>query len=152
MIQILDHRKEEIAAAIVAVQIPAYRVEADLIGFDGIPALQDTPSAIMASNEYFVGYSEDGSLIGVISYESGEREIDICRLVVHPDHFRKGIASKLLRHVLELTALSDKQVVVSTGRDNGPAVAFYKRYGFVETGTREVAPGFFIANFELNKK
>ncbi|MDF2834943.1 MAG: family N-acetyltransferase [Paenibacillus sp.] len=145
MIKHLDHRNEQTADDIIAVQMPAYRVEAALIGFDGIPALQDTAESIKASNEEFVGYSEAGRLVGVIAYEAGDGEIDICRLVVHPDHFRKGVATKLLEHVLEHAA-AGKRAVVSTGRNNAPAIALYTRYGFIESGAIEVAPGFFIAN------
>lgn len=145
MIKQLDHRDEQTADDIIGVQMPAYRVEAALIGFDGIPALQDTAEVLMASNEEFVGYTEAGRLVGVISYETGEEEIDICRLVVHPDRFRRGIATKLLEYVLEHAA-EGKRAVVSTGRNNAPAIALYKRYGFIESGAIEVAPGFFIAN------
>jgi ribosomal protein S18 acetylase RimI-like enzyme len=145
MIKQLDHRNGQTAADIIAVQMPAYRVEAALIGFEGIPALRDTADSIMASNEVFVGFVEVGRLAGVIAYETGEEEVDICRLVVHPEYFRRGIAAKLLEHVLEHAA-AGRRTVVSTGKDNMPAISLYKRFGFVENGEVEAAPGFFIAN------
>jgi ribosomal protein S18 acetylase RimI-like enzyme len=61
--------------------------------------------------------------------------VDICRLVVHPRAHRRGIASKLL------DALPDGPQTVSTGSKNEPALALYRKRGFVEVGEREVAPG-----------
>ncbi|MHA6480753.1 GNAT family N-acetyltransferase [Paenibacillus sp. strain BS8-2] len=143
MITQLDHRNLSTAQEIIGVQIPAYLVEAAIIGFDGIPALQDTAELVSASSEDFVGCWEEDRLVGVISYETRDEEIDICRLVVHPDFFRRGIAARLLGHLLSHAAFG-KRTVVSTGRDNAPAIALYKRFGFSERGDFEVAPGFFI--------
>ncbi|MDQ6419543.1 GNAT family N-acetyltransferase [Paenibacillus sp. LHD-117] len=151
MIQRIEHRNMADAEAILAVQLPSYRVEAELIGFDGIPALKDTPESVMASEEEFVGFYEEGQLAGVISYAAEADEIDICRLVVHPDRFRRGIATKLLEHVLRHCA-AGKRAVVSTGAANEPAIALYKRYGFEEYGQLEVAPGFFITQLARDAK
>ncbi|MCY7784839.1 GNAT family N-acetyltransferase, partial [Bacillus sp. S20C3] len=91
MIEFLQHKEDVTAREIIAVQQPAYIKEAELIGFDGIPALQETAKDIQASREQFAGYRKDGRLIGVISYEKNMHHLTICRLVVHPDGFRKGI-------------------------------------------------------------
>lgn len=151
MIILLNHRNETTANDIIGVQLPAYRVEAALIEFDGIPALQDTTESLMTSNETFVGCLEEktGRLAGVISYEIGDEEVDICRLVVHPDYFRRGIATRLLQYVLQHAAVG-RVTVVSTGSRNEPAIALYKRHGFNKVGSVEVAPGFLISNLMRN--
>lgn len=41
MIEFLQHKEATIAREILAVQIPAYIKETEIIGFDGIPALQE---------------------------------------------------------------------------------------------------------------
>ena len=85
-----------IAREILAVQIPAYIKETEIIGFDGIPALQEKVKDIQASHERFAGYRKNGKLIGVISYEKNMHHLTICRLVVHPDGFRRpGYCSRL---------------------------------------------------------
>lgn len=42
MIQILFHQEEKVAEEILEIQLLAYKVEAELIEFDGIPQLQDS--------------------------------------------------------------------------------------------------------------
>ncbi|HET9655743.1 MAG TPA: GNAT family N-acetyltransferase, partial [Kineosporiaceae bacterium] len=68
--------------------------------------------------------------------------LDIERLVVHPDHFRRGHARALL------AALPPSPVtVVSTGRDNAPARALYLGLGFRPVGDAEVVPGLWVTRF-----
>ena len=39
IIKMLNHRRSDVAEAIVAVQRPAYAIEAELIGYDRMPGL-----------------------------------------------------------------------------------------------------------------
>lgn len=151
MINALNHRDVDMAAQILAVQLPAYRVEAELIGFDGIPPLRDTAESIMGSEEQFVGFMRGGGLAGFISYELQEDAVDICRLVVDPSCFRQGIARKLLTHVLQGVG-ERKKVTVSTGTKNEPAKVLYRSFGFAWKKEIEVAPGVSITEFELPKE
>lgn len=41
MIEFLQHKEDTVAREIIAVQIPAYIKETEIICFDGIPALQE---------------------------------------------------------------------------------------------------------------
>src|SRR4051812_43986881 len=124
MIVTLDTTNRQTAQQILDVQIPAYKIEAELIGFDGIPQLNDTIDSLRQSGEIFLGYIRDEELIGCLAYKETENEIDICRLIVHPAHFRKGVAKSLLTHLLN--RFKDKQIVVSTGTKNVPAITLYK--------------------------
>lgn len=143
MIQILDHKEKGTAEKMLAIQLPAYQIEAELIEFEGIPQLNDTPQSIMSSEEVFLGYFEQSALAGFISYTETNELIDICRLVVHPNHFRKGIASSLLKDLLANKKKS-QEVIVSTGAKNNPAIKLYEHFGFVKMEDIEVAPNFFI--------
>ncbi|WP_051410014.1 hypothetical protein [Brevibacillus panacihumi] len=70
MIRLIDNTNPDMAAHILRVQIPAYRVEARLMNFDGIPPLQDTLESIQASAETFLGYFDaDDDLAGFLSFE-----------------------------------------------------------------------------------
>src|SRR3954466_51630 len=74
-------------------QRAAYAVEAELIGFDGIPPLRESLDDLRACGESFLG-TED--LTGAVSWvRLDDGTLDICRLVVHPRAHRTGIASAL---------------------------------------------------------
>lgn len=141
MIERLDVTNEKIATQVLAVQIPSYQVEAELIGFYGIPQLKDTIETVQNSGETFYGLIENGEIIGVIAVEDVGEALDICRLVVHPSHFRKGVARKLVSFVLNET---NKPITVSTGAKNGPAISLYEKHGFQVVSEIEVEPGFFL--------
>ncbi|PWK15802.1 GNAT family N-acetyltransferase [Tumebacillus permanentifrigoris] len=143
MITYIDVQVKEHAQKLLALQIPSYRVEAKLIGFDGIPPLHDTTESLQGCGETFFVYELEGQLAGAISYERDGDEVTICRMMVHPDYFRRGIAGKLLRHVQEVEARTQR-FLVSTGSANEPALALYGRDGFQVTSEREVAPGIWL--------
>ncbi len=116
---------------ILEIQIPAYQVEAGLIGYWEIPPLRDTLETLKASSESFYGYFEDGKLLGVISYRMEGDVMELCRLVVHPNFFRKGIGKTLLMYLEKIEKHMTK-MRVSTGSKNAPAIALYRGYGFEE--------------------
>ncbi|WP_141432065.1 GNAT family N-acetyltransferase [Bacillus sp. 03113] len=149
MISQLNVNKKRVANEILSIQIPAYKVEAALIGFDGIPALKDTIETIMECRETFIGYVLNQDLVGFISYTESDNQLDICRLVVHPLHFRKGIGKELVQNILDKVSVN-KKIVVSTGKKNTPAKKLYSSLGFHECKDVEVAPGIFITFFEKN--
>jgi ribosomal protein S18 acetylase RimI-like enzyme len=146
MISALDLGDDRVTAAVVALQRLSYQVEAALIGTDAIPPLHDTAAGLRESGETFFGYDLDGSLAGIIAYKRAGNLLDIHRLAVHPNYFRRGIAQALLAHV---TAIEQgvARTIVSTGAANLPAHAFYLRQGFRVVGEREVLPGLWITEF-----
>ncbi|MFD2444608.1 GNAT family N-acetyltransferase [Bacillus sp. CGMCC 1.16607] len=149
MIVKLDLHNKEITQNILDVQIPSYKVEAELINFDGIPQLNDTVENISESPEIFMGYYINHELVAFISFDMNENEIEICRLVVHPNHFRKGIGKKLVEYVIKEIS-KDKKVIVSTGQKNFPAKKLYEFFGFKEVKNIEVATDVYITLLELN--
>lgn len=117
------------------------------MGFDGIPQLHETFAEIQNSTEIFTGYLER-QLQGVISYRVKEGVVDIHRLVVSPNHFRKGIGKSLVEYLLK--QYDGYEFAVSTGTANKPAISLYKALGFQEQGSIEVAPGIHCTQFYLN--
>lgn len=148
MIVYLNDINAAMADEILAIQIPSYHIEARLIGFSGIPQLMDTIDSIMTSEEVFIGYRLDDEWAGFLSYAIEKDTMEICRLVVHPLHFRKGIGGKLIEASLALA--SGKKVIVSTGSKNQPALNLYKRYRFNIVNEIEVASGIFLSLLEKN--
>ena len=90
-------------------------------------------------------------LLGFISYEYEGDVVSICRLVVHPNYFRKGIASELLQHVLSATPKA-VSIIVSTGAKNLPALALYERHHFYKVHDIEVEPTIFITQLKYNSQ
>ncbi len=138
-ITLLDHRSPAVAHQIVEVQQAGYRVEAQLTGYDGMPGLTQDAEAVAALDETLLGASEDENLLGVLGYTRHGDQVDVSRLVVHPDHFRKGIGSLLLRelHAREQDA---RRVEVMTTTGNTPATALYLREGYVIVDRDDTGP------------
>lgn len=149
MIRELSLEDRDTVQQIWGLQHMAYPLEAELIGFSEIPPLLDTFDTIRTSGETFFGYiNDEGDLIGAIAVESEEAQVTISRMMVHPGHFRKGIAGNLIRHVLE-TYHEAPMFIVSTGTRNTPAVTLYEKFGFVKDHAFEVAPGVELTEFHL---
>ena len=147
MIRDLDLSDERQVLEILSLQDASYAVEAELIGTFDIPPLKDTGDTLRRCGETFCGFFAEGRLAGAISYKIEGDVLDIHRLVVHPDRFRKGIARTLVKHV-EKNAGTVERIVVSTGTKNFPARRLYRSLGFEETGEAEVAPGLRVTFFE----
>ena len=128
MLQILEHQRVDIARQIVAVQIEAYQEEARLIGFSDIPQLTERKEDIIKSKEMFIGEMIERKLAGVLSFEKENERLTICRLVVGPRYFRKGVGSRLLAYVLQ--RYSECECMVSTAERNTPAIKLYEAHQF----------------------
>ena len=150
MIRELDLHHPEILTDVFELQRASYLIEAKLINFYEIPPLLETIEELKNCSETFLGYYVDEKLAGAISYTTQASSLTICRMVVHPDHFRNGIAQKLLRKVEEQNP--DISVLyVSTGKDNPPARNLYLRNGFTFVSDHEVIPGLYISHFKKEK-
>ena len=129
MITTLAHRERAIAEQIYAVQQAAYTVERDLIGYADFPPLRVTVADIQAETEQFLGYWLNTQLAGVLSFESKPGLLDIGRLIVHPQAFRRGIARALLQAV-ERDRAPGAMLTVSTAAKNLPAIQLYQKQGY----------------------
>jgi ribosomal protein S18 acetylase RimI-like enzyme len=56
--------------------------------------------------------------------------LEICSLTVDPNYFRRGIADKLINHVLDSSDCVE--AVVETAIANTPAIKLYEKHGFIE--------------------
>ncbi|MBC3767130.1 GNAT family N-acetyltransferase [Neptunicella marina] len=130
MIKKLEHVRDQIAQQIHQVFQRSYKIEADIIGVENFPPLLRSIENIQQSDSQFYAYLEDGCVAGVIEIVFDGIQLDIDSLVVDPDHFRKGIAGKLIRFVLD--SYEHQKAVVETAVVNIPAIDLYKKHGFVE--------------------
>ncbi|MFF0338411.1 GNAT family N-acetyltransferase [Kribbella sp. NPDC004875] len=146
MITPLDVTDRAVAERLLAIQHAAYAVEAELIGFDGIPPLHEDLAGLMSATEHWLGRYDGTLLVGAVAYEfPDDRTVEISRLIVDPAHARRGHGRALLD---ELDRIEPRPVsLVSTGSANAPATALYTSRGYTETGRVEVAPGIFVTGF-----
>jgi GNAT superfamily N-acetyltransferase len=83
----------------------------------------------------FYGYTENGTLVGVM----GIQPVNDVTLIRHAytltSHQRKGIGEKLLNHLLTL-ARNDK-ILVGTWENAPWAIEFYQKHGFVMLSREE---------------
>lgn len=150
MITSLDLTDRTLAERLLAIQHAAYAVEAELIGFDGIPPLQEDLAGLMSSTEHWLGRYDGAVLVGAVAYEfPDDRTVEISRLIVDPAYARRGHGRALLDHLddAEPRPIS----VVSTGAANTPAVSLYRSRGYVETGRTTIAPGTQITHFQRRR-
>jgi len=145
VIKALDVSDRALAERLLELQHAAYAVEAELIGFDGIPPLQEDLVGLMASTEHWLGRYDGDVLVGAVAYELTDDTVDISRLIVDPAHARRGHGRALLD---QLDQLEPRPIsLVSTGSANTPAVTLYKSRGYTDIGQVEVAPGVFVTQF-----
>jgi ribosomal protein S18 acetylase RimI-like enzyme len=127
-----NHRLLETARAMHGVQMLAYAQEAALLGVPSLPPQQLTVEQLQSSDESFTAAYLSSTLVGAVGIiDKPEASMTIINsLVVHPAHQRVGIATRLLLQVL--AASNAASVRVSTGAGNEPALALYRKHGFVE--------------------
>ncbi|MFD7079248.1 GNAT family N-acetyltransferase [Streptomyces sp. NPDC059918] len=140
---------EATAAAVHRIGRRAYAVEAELIRFDRIPPLRESLEEMRARPLRWLGAMAGGEITAFVAWQDvAEDLIDIERVCVDPEWFRRGLASALLQHLLADLA-PEHDALVSTGADNDPAVALYERLGFSRVDTIEPVPGLRLARFRL---
>jgi ribosomal protein S18 acetylase RimI-like enzyme len=146
-IEELDLGARRVAEAVVELQRASYRVEADLLGARTLPALKESPRRLRRTREQFLGAYEGERLVGAVSWKRGGGVVDIHRLVVHPDRFRRGIAGALL-DALQQRLPDAGRWVVATGAANEPARRLYERHGFVPVAEQVVDGAITIVTYE----
>jgi ribosomal protein S18 acetylase RimI-like enzyme len=125
----LRHAETGVARNIWSLCQAAYALEATLLGVTDFPPLRRSVESIQASPTVFFGITEDDTLVAVAEL-AREPEVCVDTLVVAPGHFRRGLASALLSHLLALPR--PHGLIADTGAANAPALALYRRHGFVE--------------------
>jgi ribosomal protein S18 acetylase RimI-like enzyme len=146
VIERIDIALQPEALRVLELQRVSYQIEADLIGSSLIPPLRETLEELQSCGEIFQGWFEGDRLLGFISHKLEEHILDIHRVAVHPDGFRRGIARQLLKFVLNLERGATK-AIVQTGSLNVPACKLYLSFGFEILERKEVVPGLELTLF-----
>ena len=132
IIKMLNHRRSDVAEAIVAVQRPAYAIEAELIGYDRMPGLIESAEDVAELPLTILGAYDNGQLVAILGYEWEGDSIEIDRVAVHPAQFRRGWGSALLKE-LHRREHNATRFTVSTGANNPAAINLYVSSGYTQT-------------------
>jgi ribosomal protein S18 acetylase RimI-like enzyme len=143
VIDVVDARDPDTARELLALQRASYRVEADLIEYEGIPPLYEPLEMLMEQPLEWRAIRVDGRIVAAIAVTGEGRHCDIDRLVVHPDWFRHSFGRRLVQSVL-----NHQVVTVSTGTRNAPARRLYESLGFTVTGTKDIGLGSTATQYE----
>ncbi len=146
MITTLNHSNSSVSQQIRDVFQASYAIEAELLGAKEFPPLKRPLEKFINSETQFLGYLENHELAAVIEIEHDRGSTHINSLVVHPDHFRKGIGRKLVQHVFD--TFDSSLYTVETGVDNGPATTLYLKMGFEEVEVFDTPIGIKKVRFE----
>ena len=148
MISLINHKQLEEAQNIRRVFQASYRVEAQLLGAVNFPPLSRLLDEFYNCSNDFIGYYEDHKLVAVVEMKNEVSNMHIQSLVVDPDYFRRGIASKLIDFVLNHYEV--KIFTVETGKDNGPARKLYEGFGFELQKTYTAAENIVKVRYQRN--
>jgi ribosomal protein S18 acetylase RimI-like enzyme len=140
VVVVLDHHVSAVADRIVDVQRAAYRIEADLIAFDGIPPLHESAAQVAALDLSLLGIFDGQRLAALLGYTRSGPRVEIDRLAVHPDYFRRGLARRLIEALHERES-DAARFDVSTGAANVPALTLYQQLGYVAIGDELLPEG-----------
>jgi ribosomal protein S18 acetylase RimI-like enzyme len=129
---------------VLGLQHRAYAIEAQLIGDDRIPPLHEDIDELRAKPLVWAFATSDDTIVGAIAWTRSVTELDIDRLMVDVAVARQGIATELVRAAI--ATAGPHTVRVTTGSDNVPAIALYRKLGFVRVGEHVVLDGLRITS------
>ena len=91
----------------------------------------DVRPYVMRDGEEPVGYGE-------VWIDEPEREVELARIIVSPDHRGYGMGRHLVRLILEQASLAGlPDAFVRVGPENGTAIACYRSAGFSPVSASE---------------
>ena len=89
------------------------------------------------SSENWV-YTLDGKVVGYIFGWISQNEFHLNNIAVHPEHLRKKIGKKLIKHIILIVADQKVNVILlEVSVNNFSARKCYQSLGFVQTGIRK---------------
>lgn len=80
---------------------------------------------------------EDGQVVAYVGSQSAPPDADVMNVAVAPSHRRQGRGEALMLALMDaLRALNRESLSLEVRQSNAPALALYRRLGFVQVGKR----------------
>jgi GNAT superfamily N-acetyltransferase len=119
------------ADEIIALQRLAYQSEAILYNDWSLPALTQTPLSLKQefAHSVILKTSVNNRIIGSVRASAEGKTCKIGRLIVHPDHQRRGIGSSLLTRIEQLHS-DAHQFELFTGSKSLSNIRLYEGRGY----------------------
>jgi len=91
----------------------------------------------------WVAQLEDGPIVGTAALRRlGEHEVELVRVQIHPEHRRRGYATKLLERVLGFCHEQGMlKIALDTDAADAPAISLFQKFHFHLHRAREEQPG-----------
>jgi len=85
-----------------------------------------------------LGIHERGVLVAYVAFSLIAQEMEIMNIAAHPFHRRKGLAKRLLGEAIDICRRENAvQGFLEVRRSNVGAIDLYKKFGFIQVGTRK---------------
>lgn len=96
---------------------------------------------ILDKKNTILKYSEHNQIIGCVLLKEKENELYLGMLTVSPDLQNSGVGKKLMREAEVFASdLGLSKIVMTVISVREELISWYKRHGYVDTGTREPFP------------
>lgn len=111
--------------------------EIEKLSFTDPHSIASMTAAIMNPACEFWVVREGNKIAGFVEFWIMYDESHIIDIAVHPEFRRRGIGKKLMEFLIEKSsAAGAKKIFLEVRPSNTPAIALYKKMGFVESGMR----------------
>lgn len=85
--------------------------------------------------EFIYVYEEDNNVLGFIQIEKHFEVLDLINIAVSEDTRRKGIASKLIQHIID--NVEHERFLLEVNSNNTSAIKLYQKFNFKEINIRK---------------
>lgn len=112
-------------------QLLSFESEAEMIGNRDIPALQETKDEFEKDFSNWITFKlidRKNTIIGAIRCKKACEAVEIGRLMVHPEHRRKGLAQRMLKKIEELYPKTQKELYTCT--KSWANIKLYEKSGY----------------------
>lgn len=89
------------------------------------------------SRAHFYVAEDDNELVGYVGIWKVVNNVHITTIAVDPDHRRRGVATDLIKRVIEDYAAARQNITLEVRPSNEAAMGLYKKLGFTVTGRRK---------------
>ena len=89
-------------------------------------------------SHFFAERNDDGKIVGYVCVRTMMEEAQVCNVAVIPEYRRQGVATRLIKYMLEFAKSKEcTRCELEVNTMNEAAIGVYKKCGFEEVGVRK---------------